>query len=100
MTIRLRIWIDGSVLTKERLSFPPLCVDVFQGPHAGLIIPEVEFKDDEEMLQFVAPPWCRAEITEHDGLTGGNLARIAMLEPGDTAQALAELLQTIAPTAL
>lgn len=92
--------LPGRWLTKQRLSFPPLCVDVFQGPLTGLIIAEVEFSDDEEMLQFVAPPWCRAEITEHDGLTGGNLARIAMLEPGDTARALAELLQTIDPTAL
>lgn len=60
--------LPGRWLTKERLSFPPLCVDVIQGPLAGLIIAEVEFSDDEEMLQFVAPPWCRAEITEYDGI--------------------------------
>ena len=92
--------LSGRWLTKERLSFPSLGVDVFQGRLAGLIIAEVEFSDDDAMLQFVAPSWCRAEITEHDGLTGGNLARIAMLEPGDAARALAELRQTIDPVAL
>lgn len=89
----------GRWLTKERLSFPPMGVDVFQGSLAGLIIAEVEFNDDDAMLQFVAPSWCRVEVTELDGLTGGNLARIAMLEPADAARALAELLQTIDPAA-
>ncbi len=87
--------LPGRRLTKHRLSFPPMGVDVFDGPLRGLVIAEAEFSDDDEMLQFVAPSWCEVEITEHFGFTGGNLARIAALDGTAAVDALAELLRSM-----
>jgi CYTH domain-containing protein len=89
--------LPGRRLTKHRLSFPPMGVDVFHEPLEGLMIAEAEFSDDDEMLKFVAPSWCEEEITEHFGFTGGNLARIAALDGTAAADALAELLRSIEP---
>lgn len=81
--------LPGRQLTKQRLSYPPMGVDVFSGALTGLIIAEAEFADDEAMTAFVPPPWCGIEITHHPALTGGNLARIANLPPSEAAAALA-----------
>ena len=62
------------------------------------MIAEAEFSDDGEMLRFVAPSWCDVEITEHFGITGGNLARLAALDRISAVDALAELLRSIEPS--
>ena len=90
--------LPGRRLTKHRLSFPPLGVDIFDGPLEGLVIAEAEFSDDGEMLRFVAPSWCDVEITEHLGFTGGSLARLAALDRISAVDALAELLRAIKPS--
>ena len=87
--------LPGSWLSKERLSFPPIGVDLFHGPLAGLIVAEAEFRDDETMTAFVPPPWCGPEITEHPDLTGANLARIAALPTFDAAEALSAALSSM-----
>jgi CYTH domain-containing protein len=81
--------LPGHWLKKERLSFPPMGVDVFQGALAGLLVAEAEFSNDESMAAFVPPPWCGPEITEHLEFTGANLARIAALPPLAARAALA-----------
>ncbi len=54
---RLLSTLPGDRLTKTRLSFPPMGVDVFDGVLAGLLLAEAEFTDDA-MTDFVPPPWC------------------------------------------
>lgn len=86
--------LPGRWLTKQRLSFPPMGVDVFESPLAGLIVAEVEFNDDAVMDSFVAPSWCGIEVTERVSFSGANLAHIAALAPGDAAKELAALFRS------
>ncbi|MFD0327121.1 hypothetical protein ACFQZC_00365 [Streptacidiphilus monticola] len=48
--------LPAAVLSKTRLSVPPLGVDVFGGPLQGLILAEAEFTTDEEAQSFVPRP--------------------------------------------
>ena len=84
--------LPGARLRKERLSFPPMGVDVFGGPLTGLIVAEAEFADDETMTAFQPPRWCGREITDHPPLTGAKLARIAAMPHDDAKSALAQAL--------
>lgn len=88
-------FLSGRVLSKQRLSFPPMGVDVFDGPLAGLIIAEAEFLDDETMTAFEPPAWCGHEITDHPSLTGANLARIAALPNAEATSALTDALAAV-----
>ena len=81
--------LPGYTLTKQRLSFPPMGVDVFSGALEGLIIAEAEFADDETMSAFVPPLWCGPEVTLVDELAGGNLARLASRPRAEVEEALA-----------
>lgn len=65
--------LPAAVLSKTRLSVPPLGVDVFDGPLRGLVLAEAEFTTDEEAQSFVAPPECVAEVTNDVRFTGGRL---------------------------
>ena len=87
--------LPGQWLSKQRFRFPPMSVDVFQGPLTGLHIAEAEFHDDEAMTAFVPPQWCGQEVTEHPALTGAALARMAALPRSDAAAALTAVLDTI-----
>ncbi len=69
--------LPGTRLTKRRLSFPPMGVDVFEGSLAGLLIAEIEFDDDESMNAFAPPSYCSREITTLAEYRGVNLARLA-----------------------
>ena len=90
--------LPGHWLSKQRLSFPPMGVDVFEGPLMGLMIAEAEFHDDETMAAFVPPPWCGHEVTEHPSLTGASLARMAGITVSDAATALNAVLASIGRT--
>jgi len=67
--------LPAAVLTKTRISFPPLGVDVFGPPLHGLVLAEAEFGTDEEALAFPVPSDAVAEVTDDPRFTGGNLAR-------------------------
>ena len=81
--------LPGHCLSKQRLSFPPMGVDVFAEP---------EFHDDETMAAFVSPPWCGHEVTGHPGLTGASLARTAGMAGSDAAAALTAVLASFGRT--
>jgi CYTH domain-containing protein len=62
--------LPGHQITKTRLSFPALGLDIFGAPHRGLLIAEMAFTDDESMATFAPPAWCGREIThvaEYEG---------------------------------
>lgn len=66
--------LPAASLRKTRLSIPPLGVDVFEDPLAGLVLTEAEFDDDESMVAYVPPAQVVAEVTHDQRLTGGRLA--------------------------
>jgi hypothetical protein len=77
--------IPANLLRKVRLSYPPLGVDVFEGPLDGLVMAEAEFDDPAGEAQFAAPTQAIAEVTTDVRFSGGRLV-------GLTAADLAELL--------
>jgi CYTH domain-containing protein len=72
---RLLATLPADVLTKSRLSVPPLGIDVFDPPLDGLVIAEAEFATDAAALAFPLPAFAVAEVTDDPRFTGGNLAR-------------------------
>jgi len=69
--------LPGHVLTKTRLSFPPMGLDVFDQPHDGLLIAEIEFPDDDSMATFEPPAWCGHEVTGDPQYRGSHLAHLS-----------------------
>jgi CYTH domain-containing protein len=67
--------LPAAVLSKTRLSVPPLGIDVFEPPLHGLIMADIEFSTDHEALAFVPPPAAMAEVTDDPRFTGGSLVR-------------------------
>jgi CYTH domain-containing protein len=67
--------LPGEVLSKTRVSVPPLGFDIFDPPLHGLVLGEAEFVTDEAALSFPVPPSAVAEVTDDVRFTGGNLAR-------------------------
>jgi CYTH domain-containing protein len=65
--------LPALVLSKTRLSVPPMGIDVFDGPLAGLVLAEAEFTTDAEAVGFVPPSYCLAEVTTDPRFTGGRL---------------------------
>jgi CYTH domain-containing protein len=66
--------LPAEVLSKTRVSVPPVGIDVFDPPLHGLVLAEAEFGTDEEATAFVPPEGTVAEVTDDARLTGGNLA--------------------------
>lgn len=66
--------LPAVVLTKTRISVPPMGIDVFRGPLHGLVMAEAEFTSDTACDSFVPPSYCVAEVTNDARFTGGRLA--------------------------
>ena len=79
--------LPAAVIAKTRYSFPPLGVDVFEGPLEGLLIAEMEFETEADMLAAQPPSYCVKEITTDKDYAGGKLARLS----AEQAAALARL---------
>jgi CYTH domain-containing protein len=79
--------LPAAVLSKARLSVPPLSIDIFDPPLHGLIMADIEFSSDEEARAFGPPPAVIAEVTDDHRFTGGNLVRARR---GDLVAWLAE----------
>jgi CYTH domain-containing protein len=67
--------LPAEVLSKTRLSVPPLSIDVFDPPLHGLVMADVEFSTDEAAQSFLLPPAAIAEVTDDVRFTGGSLVR-------------------------
>jgi CYTH domain-containing protein len=72
--------LPARVLTKARLSVPPLGVDVFDAHLQGLVLAEAEFTTDEEAESFVPTAECVAEVTDDARFTGGRLVQTSRQE--------------------
>jgi len=49
-------------------------LDIFTGPHSGLILIEVEFEDEKASEAFTPPDWFGEEVTEDSRYMNRNLA--------------------------
>jgi CYTH domain-containing protein len=49
-------------------------VDMFLGDLFGLVLAEVSFETDEELINFSKPSFALAEVTNHAAFSGGRLA--------------------------
>jgi CYTH domain-containing protein len=67
--------LPAEVLSKTRLSVPPLSIDVFDPPLHGLVMADAEFSTDEAAQSFPQPPESVAELTDDARFTGGSLVR-------------------------
>lgn len=67
--------LPAAVLSKTRLSVPPLGVDVFDPPLHGLVLAEAEFETDEQARSFRPPLTPVAEVTDDPRFTGGSLVQ-------------------------
>jgi len=65
--------LPAAVLSKTRLSVPPLSIDIFDPPLHGLVMADVEFSADNEAQSFPPPPVAVAEVTDDTRFTGGSL---------------------------
>ncbi|MEA2174067.1 MAG: hypothetical protein QOD00_1659 [Blastocatellia bacterium] len=75
---------EGNEIRKNRYPFEQegrkYGIDVFLGPLWGLILAETSFETDEEMDQFLMPPFAFAEVTRDEMFTGGKLAYLTIEE--------------------
>jgi CYTH domain-containing protein len=67
--------LPAEVLSKTRLSVPPLSIDVFDPPLHGLVMADIEFTTDQAAQSFRQPPVAVAEVTDDIRFTGGSLVR-------------------------
>jgi CYTH domain-containing protein len=69
---------EGNELRKNRYPYEHgkrrFGVDVFLGELRGLILAEVEFESDEEMMNATAPAFSVADVSRDERFTGGRLA--------------------------
>ena len=75
--------IPADTLRKIRSSFPPLGVDVFEGPLSGLILAEAEFETAADEATFHLPAQAVAEVTADVRFTGGRLVTLTAIETAD-----------------
>jgi CYTH domain-containing protein len=72
--------LPAAVIAKTRYSFPPLGIDVFEGPLEGLLIAEMEFESEAQMADFEPPAYCGREISSDRRFACGTLARLSEAE--------------------
>jgi hypothetical protein len=75
----LRPFVGGDSIIKQRYPFVHegcrYGVDIFEGPHAGLILAETGFETAEEYERFQKPSFAVEDVTKDAFFTGGSLAR-------------------------
>lgn len=49
-------------------------LDIFDGEHAGLVLVDFEFTDENEQAAFTQPGFCSADVTAEDAVAGGILS--------------------------
>ena len=75
----------GARISKRRYLIPfrghTVEMDVYEGPHRGLVTADVEFKSERASRAFVPPPWLGREITGQRRYGNQVLARRGRLPP-------------------
>ncbi len=70
---------DGLVIRKDRYHIPcgeyTIELDVFDEPHAPLVIAEVEFPSVEQAEMFKVPDWFDQDVTDDPAYSNSNLSK-------------------------
>jgi len=72
---RLLRALSGDDIAKTRYTHDGFAVDVFEAPHAGLIIAEIEAPTRAALIAITPPGWVAREVTTDPNLTGAALAK-------------------------
>jgi CYTH domain-containing protein len=67
--------LPGRRLSKRRHKVGGFCIDVFEGPHEGLVTAECEATNRMAAMRFAVPDWCVREVTNEPAYTGWQLAQ-------------------------
>jgi CYTH domain-containing protein len=67
--------LPGSAASKRRYTIAGGSLDVYERPIPGLMVFELEFKDEEAARKYQPPPFATREITEEARYSGFQLAR-------------------------
>ena len=67
--------LPGSRVVKRRHKVGAFTVDVFEGPHNGLVTAECEATNRMAAMAFDVPEWCVREVTSEEAYTGWSLAK-------------------------
>ena len=75
---------DANEIRKNRYPFEfagrRFTVDMFLGDLFGLVLAEVSFETDEELNNYLPPPFAIAEVTNNELFSGGKLCQIAFAD--------------------
>ena len=76
----LRLLVGSDRIVKRRYPFlhrgMSYGVDVFEGPHSGLVLAEIGFETADEYERFQMPDFALADVTTDAFFTGGALATV------------------------
>lgn len=75
---------EANEIRKNRYPFEfegrKFSVDMFLGDLFGLVLAEVSFETDEELDNFLKPPFAIADVTSSELFTGGKLCELAFTD--------------------
>ncbi|PYS68539.1 MAG: hypothetical protein DMF69_19895 [Acidobacteria bacterium] len=78
---------DSNEIRKNRYYFEyegrRFLVDMFLGDLFGLVLAEVSFDTDEELLEFPKPSFALADVTNNEVFSGGRLSQLTFAEVRD-----------------
>jgi CYTH domain-containing protein len=77
------VTVPADTLRKIRSSFPPLGVDMFEGPLRGLVLAEAEFENAADEARFRPPVPVVGEVTMDPRFAGGFLVTLSAHEVTD-----------------
>ena len=75
---------EANEIRKNRYQFEfegrEFAVDMFIGDLFGLVLAETSFDNDDELDNFLAPPFAIADVTNNEVFTGGRLSELNIEE--------------------
>jgi CYTH domain-containing protein len=67
--------LPGKRVVKRRHKIGAFTIDMFEGPHEGLVTAECEATNRMAAMAFDVPEWCVREVTSEVAYTGWRLAQ-------------------------
>ena len=67
--------LPGKRVVKRRHKVGAFTIDMFEGPHDGLVTAECEATNRMAAMSFDVPEWCVREVTDEEAYTGWRLAQ-------------------------
>lgn len=78
---------EANEIRKNRYHFEfegrQFSIDMFLGDLFGLLLAEVSFDNDDELEDFLPPPFALAEVTDNELFTGGRLSQLSFADLKD-----------------